>query len=90
MGYHPRIEATMVATFQATRTRCSELWFLNNRALEEPVLGYAAKYAARYSVKLYAMAIEGNHIQYGAAEELGNSCSVLIERFCADPWLIFS
>lgn len=66
MGYHPRIETTRIATFQTTRTRCSELWFVNNRALEEAVLGYAAKYAARYSVKLYAMAIEGNHIQFPA------------------------
>lgn len=27
------------------------------------MLGYAAKYAGRYGVKLYALAIEGNHIQ---------------------------
>jgi hypothetical protein len=34
--------------------------------LEEAILGYAAKYAQRYSVKLYALAIEGNHIQQPA------------------------
>lgn len=66
MGYHPRIEASEVATFQTTRTRNSELWFVNNRGLEGAILGYAAKYAARYSVKLYALAIEGNHIQFPA------------------------
>lgn len=66
MGYHPRIETTKMATFQTTRTRRSELWFVNNYHLEQAILGYAAKYAARYSVKLYALAIEGNHIQFPA------------------------
>lgn len=72
MGYHPRIESTKVATFQTTRTRCSELWFVNNAALEDAILGYAARYAARYSVKLYAMAIEGNHVQFPALFPKGN------------------
>ncbi len=66
MGYHPRIESSKVATFQTTRTRCSELWFVNNAELEKSILGYAAKYAARYSVKLYALAVEGNHVQFPA------------------------
>ena len=66
MGYHPRIECKKIASFQTTRSRCSELWFVNNRALEAEILGYAAKYTARYGVKLYALAIEGNHIQFPA------------------------
>lgn len=66
MAYHPRIETKKIATFQTTRTRRSELWFVNNRPLERAILGYAAKYAARYSVKIYGLAIEGNHVHFPA------------------------
>lgn len=66
MGYHPRIECKKVPTFQTTRSRCSELWFVNNKELEQEILGYAAKYAKRYGVKLYAFSVEGNHIQFPA------------------------
>lgn len=66
MAYHSRIETCKMPTFQTTRTRRSELWFVNNRPLEAAILGYAAKYAKRYSVKLYALAIEGNHIHFPA------------------------
>lgn len=66
MPYHPRIECEGVASFQTTRARNSELWFVNNRDLEEAILGYAARYASRYEVKLYALAIEGNHMQFPA------------------------
>ena len=63
MSYHPRIERTDVAVFLTTRTRASELWFINNPELEHAVLGYLAKYSKRYSVALYGFAIEGNHNQ---------------------------
>jgi hypothetical protein len=63
MPYHPRIECQDIASFQTTRARNSELWFVNNLQLEEAILGYAARYTARYEVKIYALAIEGNHIQ---------------------------
>lgn len=63
MPYHPRIECQDVASFQTTRSRNSELWFVDNKKLEESVLGYAARYSTRYEVKMYALAIEGNHIQ---------------------------
>ncbi len=66
MPYHPRFECEKVASFQTTRTRNSQLWFVNNSKLEKAVLGYAARYATRYSVRLYALAIEGNHIQHVA------------------------
>jgi REP element-mobilizing transposase RayT len=66
MGYHPRIECKKIASFQTTRARRSELWFVNNKALEADILSYAAKYSTRYKVKLYAFAIEGNHIQFPA------------------------
>ena len=55
-----------MATFVTTRSRNSELWFVNNRELERAILGYAAKFAARYNAKLYALAVEGNHIQIPA------------------------
>ena len=66
MGYHPRIETTNVATFQTTRCKNSELWFVNNEPLEEAILGYLAKYSKRYDVSLYAFALEGNHSQFPA------------------------
>ena len=52
-----------MGSFVTTRSRNSELWFVNNSKLQDAVLGYAAKFCARYNVKLYALAIEGNHIQ---------------------------
>jgi hypothetical protein len=63
MGYHPRIESAELASFLTTRSRGSLLWFVNNPRLEEAILGYTAKYSERYNVKLYALAIQGNHLQ---------------------------
>ena len=63
MGYHPRIETSEMADFLTTRTRNSELWFVNNTPLEDAILGYAAKYSTVHEVRLYALAIEGSHIQ---------------------------
>lgn len=61
MSYHPRIETADLTSFITTRCRNSELWFVNNRPLENAILGYVGKFAARYDIKLYAFAIEGNH-----------------------------
>jgi hypothetical protein len=66
MGDHNRIECSKIASFQTTRTRKSALWLINNRLLEHYILGYAARYATRYEVKLYALAIEGSHIHIPA------------------------
>jgi hypothetical protein len=63
VGYHPRIEDPEKTSFLTTRSRNSELWFINNVKLEHATLGFLAKYANRYGVKLYAFAIEGNHDQ---------------------------
>ncbi len=63
MGNHPRQESKDEASLLTTRTRNSELWFVNNPGLEDAILGYAARYATRREVKLYALAIPGNHIQ---------------------------
>lgn len=62
MGYHPRIESSEVSWLITTRSRNARLWFTNNAALEVGILGYAARYRERYEAKLYALAIEGNHI----------------------------
>lgn len=43
------------------RTRKSKLWFVNNKALEEELLGYLAKYQQQYGVILYAFILMGNH-----------------------------
>jgi len=70
--YHPRIECKKIATFQTTRSRNSELWFVNSYKLEQAVLGLVAKYSYRYQVKMYALAIEGNHMQFPALFPEGN------------------
>jgi hypothetical protein len=77
MGYHPRIESSEKASFLTTRARNSELWFVNNPGLEDAVLGFAAKYTNRYGVKLYALAIEGNHTQAPALFPSANRASFM-------------
>lgn len=94
MSYHPRIETAEYSSFLTTRSRNSELWFVNNPRLEEAILGYAAKFSKRYEVKLYALAIEGNHIQAVADfPELNrskfmrdfNSCVArAVPRYCSE------
>ena len=39
------------------------MWFANNLKVEEAILGFTAKYTEHYGAKLYALAIEGSHIQ---------------------------
>ena len=51
-----------MASFSTVRTRQSALWLVNNRNLEDNILGYQARYSQRYNVKVYAMAIEGSHV----------------------------
>ena len=72
MGYHPRIECRKRGAFLTTRCRNSELWFVNNPELEQAILGYCAKYATVYQADIYAIAIEGNHIQMCAKFPQGN------------------
>lgn len=61
MSGHPRIESADLASFCTSRTRNSELWFINNPELEQATLGYLAKFSKRYGVKLYAFSSEGSH-----------------------------
>ena len=63
MPNHNRIETSDLASFLTTRSRNAALWFINNDKLEHAILAYTAKFARRYEVKLYALSIEGNHIQ---------------------------
>ena len=72
MGCHPRIECKEISSFQTTRARNSELWFVNNHELEQAILGYAARYSTRYEARLYALAIEGNHTHQAANYPKGN------------------
>lgn len=72
MPYHPRIECAEIPSFQTTRARNSELWFVNNPELEDAILGYAARYSTRHDVTVYALAIEGNHTQMVARFPKGN------------------
>ena len=64
MGYHPRIETAEYASFQTTRSRNSELWFVRNKRLENAALAQLAKATTRYKAEVYAASIEGNHIQF--------------------------
>ena len=77
MGYHPRIETVDMGSFLTTRSRNSELWFVNNPELENAVLGFAAKYSSVHQAKLYALAIEGNHIQAPADFPLCNRAAFM-------------
>ena len=61
MAYHPRIETADLATFITSRTRNSELWFANNKPVEDFALGLLAKLIDRYKTKLYAFSLEGSH-----------------------------
>lgn len=63
MGYHPRIESRDKASFLTSKCRNNELWFVNNEPLESAILALAAKWSGYCGVKLYGLAIEGNHIQ---------------------------
>ena len=62
MAYHPRIETDQYGSYTTSRTINSRLWFANNKAFEHKVLSYLAKWVTVRQVKLYAVAIQGNHI----------------------------
>ncbi|MCC6953838.1 MAG: hypothetical protein IT290_06945 [Deltaproteobacteria bacterium] len=62
MALHPRIETPDTPCLCTSRTRNSELWFVNNERLHDAILGYLAKYTDTYQATLYAFAIEGNHL----------------------------
>ncbi len=94
MGYHPRIETEEYVNLITTRSRNSELWFINNKKLEEAILGYIAKYSQIYEVELYALAIQGNHIHLEAGfpklnraafmRDLNSTIARAVNRFCEE------
>lgn len=61
MGQFIRIESTKRIDLLTTRTKDSKLWFVNNKELEDIILGYLAKYQDLYGVIIYAFVIMGNH-----------------------------
>ena len=58
-----RIEHPDFGSFGTVRTVNSQLWFVNNEALEDRMLGWLGRYGQKYEVELYAFAIMGNHHQ---------------------------
>lgn len=77
--HHPRIEHPEYAAFTTVRSRNSELWLANNRAVERAALGYIAKYSNKYQVILYALALEGSHVHTCSQYPLSNRA-----QFCRD------
>ena len=67
-----RVEETDHAQLSTSKTVNSALWFVNNKALENHILAYLAKYVQKYSVELYAFVIVGNHYHMIAEFPLGN------------------
>jgi hypothetical protein len=61
MSYPLRVESEDYGSFNTTRTRNSELWFVNNKPLEQKVLGYLAKNQVLFDATYYAFVIMGNH-----------------------------
>ena len=56
-----RVECREFAQLCTSRTIASQLWFIYNKALEQRILAYLAKYQEKYSVIIYAFCILGNH-----------------------------
>ena len=61
MGQEIRIEDFKRLSHISTRTIASELWYINNKVLEEQILTYLARYQEKYTVVLYGFALMGNH-----------------------------
>ena len=66
MGRKIRVESADYPFLLTTRTRNSELWLVNNPALELQILGKLAKYQETHAVSLYAFCLQGDHY-HGAA-----------------------
>ena len=64
-------------SFNTIRTLYSILWFINNKAFEEEVLGYLAKYQEEYKFELNHFILMGNHYHMIAKFPLGNRHSFM-------------
>jgi len=56
-----RIETPTKLVHITTRTTNSALWLVNNKALEQRIYAFLAKYTEQYKVELYAFTLMGNH-----------------------------
>ena len=74
-----RVESREMVQLITFRTINSALWFINNKQLEQRILGFLAKYANKYSVQLYGFCILGNHLHLLVRFPKGNRVS-----FCRD------
>lgn len=61
MAHDLSIEYPDQAVFITIRTIASRLWFVNNKALHQEILGYLAKYQEKFEVILYGFVLMGNH-----------------------------
>ena len=77
MGQEIRIEDALRLSHITTRTIASELWYINNRVLEEQILTYLARYAEQRGVTLYAVALMGNHYHLLAKFRYANRASFM-------------
>jgi len=57
-----RVESREFVQLITFRTINSALWFVNNKALEERILGYLSKYLKKHGVVIYGFCIVGSHI----------------------------
>ena len=77
MPYALRVESEDYSSFNTTRSRNSELWFVNNKDLEQSVLGYLAKYQTVYNTTHYAFVVVGNHHHHMARFKLNTRCKFM-------------
>jgi len=75
--HHPRIETKNIASFITSKTVNDKLWFANCSPLEQAILGHVAKWREKNEVKLYAIAIQGNHIHMVALFPKGNRAAFM-------------
>ena len=70
-------ELPNTAFFITIRTLGSRLWLVNNKKLEEVLLGYLAKYQEMYEIKVYGFIIMGNHLHLLLGFPLGNKAQFM-------------
>ncbi|RME59322.1 MAG: hypothetical protein D6780_05250 [Candidatus Dadabacteria bacterium] len=77
MGHPIKVETVTFKNFLTVKLRDGEMWFANDRDLQEIFLGYVAKYQNKYNVVIYGIAIEGNHYHILAHFPEGNRASFM-------------
>jgi len=77
MGEPLKLEDPELTFFITSKTIGSRMWFVNNAALVGAILGYLAKYATLYGVKLYSFILMGNHYHLIAKFPRANKSSFM-------------